>query len=167
MSFSVLAHLKQCSSSYPRTSRSIAHNLLETSSTNNKNKLLTSFGLTSTISSGTKKINAFIFLAIEIANFAFCLLSSYSPLASTGITSDGSTIPGRIASRRSRKKSPVVIDGSLNERMGWTEELCAVAVVFAHLRRSWSERGRWEEESEERVLVMFSLRTKDRRQIPG
>ena len=142
---------------------------------------LTKRGRTSTISSGTRKIRAFNFLAIEIASFAvktrthesapdisvnykgvnlpFCFRSSYSLVSLTLRTSVGSTIPGRSASRRSRKKIPVVSDGSLNDLMGRTPGLPFCAVVFAHLRISVSLIGRpWLAlDSELSVCVMFLL----------
>jgi hypothetical protein len=58
------------------------------------------------------------------------------------ITIVGSTIPGLMASKRSRKNSPVVIEGSLNDLIGLTDGLAFCAVVFAHFSISVSVIGR-------------------------
>jgi hypothetical protein len=58
-------------------------------------------------------------------------------------------MPGRIASNKSRKNNPVVIEGSLNERMGRTPAFPFCAVAFAHLSISWSVGGRPDFEREE------------------
>lgn len=67
-------------------------------------------------------------------------------------------MPGLIASRRSRKNSPVVIEGSLNDLMVLTVGLAFWAVAFAHLSISVSLIGRLDFDNAVRVLVMFILK---------
>lgn len=68
-------------------------------------------------------------------------------------------MPGLMASNKSRKNNPVVIEGSLNDLIGRTEGLAFCAVVLAHLSISVSLMGRpWPDlERDVRVFVMFIL----------
>jgi hypothetical protein len=88
----------------------------------------------------------------------FCRRSSYAPVSLTLMTRAGSTTPGLSASRRSRKNKPVVIDGSLNDRMGRTPDLPFCAVELAHFSMSVSLMGLPVLESPERVFVIFNLK---------
>ena len=62
-----------------------------------------------------------------------------------------------MASSRSRKNKPVVMDGSLNDLIGLTPGFAFCAVVFAHLSISVSLIGRPFPESDVSVFVMFIL----------
>ena len=73
------------------------------------------------------------------------------------MTKLGSTIPGRNASSKSRKKIPVVSEGSLKDLIGLEPGFPFWAVVFAHLRISVSVIGRPLPDNELKVLVMFIL----------